>query len=86
MANDDFPINPYFHVTMSDEWYEQEFKRQNHYRELKPKKCCYTCKHGYVDKDGYTDCYVGIDDYPHIRYDVTPFGLCDKYEPKEESK
>lgn len=71
-------------TSMSDAWYEEEFKRQHHYRELKPKKCCLTCKHGYVDDDGCADCYVGIDDYPHIRYDVAPFGLCDKYEPKED--
>lgn len=74
------------HVTMSDAWYEEKFKREHHYRKRKPKKCCATCKHCCIYLDSTCSCYANLEEYPNICYDVSPFGLCDKYEPKEEIK
>ena len=84
MENDDCPTMTNFHFTMSDDWYEEEFKRQHHYRELKVKKCCSSCKHCF---DSY-DCYINIalDRYPYKPFPVAPFAVCDKYEPEEEAK
>lgn len=72
------------HITMSDEWYEKKFKKENRYRELKVKKCCSSCKHCF---DSYDCCInIALDRYPYKPFPVAPFAVCDKYEPEEESK
>ena len=69
-------------TSMSDAWYEEDFKREARYRELKPKRCCLSCKHAHNYHDGTLECYVDICEFYHRPYPVAPFGLCDKYEPK----
>lgn len=75
-------------TSMSDEWYEKEFKLENNYRKLKPKKCCTSCKHAYVVAPSYYDCYADTDESSPLPFPVDPFAICDKYEPrpKEENK